>query len=348
MGVVPRAQGGVELGGVDADEQASHRRQARHPVVVVAAAHAEAFQRPGAEVVDPFADGLVAAHAAQRRRGGKRQHRGQRMAPSLAPAGVVDAVEELGQGSHLYGGECHLGHSMSQAGLEMGGPKPGSRAPAQGMNEHELGPGVLGVAVPVTGEAAGSPDLDPVGGAVDGAPKEPRVDEGLRQKQLVSEAGRPVAHQAARAQRKHPRAEVARATGENQEPGVVGDQVQPGELHAVVPADPPVARPALQRRRREHRQRQPPPSMMSDITHRLAHPRHRAEVVVRPHQIPEADLIVRRHDVDAHLGKNHHGFPAPTIASRHSYQDAERKSSIPGNLLSGRNKAQCTNPPCVG
>ena len=66
---------------------------------------------------------------------------------------------------------------------------------------------------------------------------------------------------------------------------------------------------------------------------------------MRPHQIPEADLIVRRHDVDAHLGKNHHGFPAPTIASRHSYQDAERKSSIPGNLLSGRNKAQCTNPP---
>ena len=110
----------------------------------------------------------------------------------------------------------------------MGGPKPGPRAPAQGMKEHELGPGVLAVAVPVTGEAAGSPDLDPVGGAVDGAPKEPRVDEGFRQKQLVSEAGRPVAHQAARAQRKHPRAEVARATGENQEPRVVGDQVQPG------------------------------------------------------------------------------------------------------------------------
>ena len=66
---------------------------------------------------------------------------------------------------------------------------------------------------------------------------------------------------------------------------------------------------------------------------------------MRPHQIPEADLILRRHDVDGHLGKNHHGFPAPTIASRHSYQDAERKFSIPGNLLSGRNKAQCTNPP---
>ena len=106
------------------------------------------------------------------------------------------------------------------------------------------------------------------------------------------------------------------------------------------------ARPALQRRRREHRQRQPPPSMMSDITHHLAHPRHRAEVVVRTHQIPEADLLVRRHDVDGHLGKNAHGVPAPTIASRHSYQDAERKLSIPSNLLSGRNKAQCTIPPC--
>ncbi len=215
------------------------------------------------------------------------------------------------------------------------------------MKEHELGPGVLAVAVPVTGKTTGSPDLNPVGGAVDGAPKEPRVDEGLGQKQLVSEAGRPVAHQAAHAQRKHPRAELARATGENQKPRVGGDQVQPGELDAVVPADPPVARAALQHWRREHRQRQPPPFMMGDITHRLTHPRHCAELVVRPHQIPKPDLILRRHDVDGHLGKNHHGAPAPTIASRHSYQNAARKSSIPGNLLSDQNKAQCTNPPCL-
>ena len=90
----------------------------------------------------------------------------------LAAAGIVDVLEELGQGSHLCGAERHLRHSMSQAGVEIGGPKPGPRAPAQGMKEHEFGPRVRAVAVPVAGEAAGAPDLDPVGGAVDGAPEQ--------------------------------------------------------------------------------------------------------------------------------------------------------------------------------
>ena len=236
---------------------------------------------------------------------------------------------------------------MSQAGVEIGGPKPGPRAPAQGMKEHEFGPRVLAVAVPVAGEAAGAPDLDPVGGAVDGAPEERGVDERLRQEHFVTEAGRPVAHQTARAQREHPRAEVARAAGEDQEARVVSDKVQAAEPDAVVPADPPVARPALQRRCREHRQRQPSPPMMSDIAHRLAHPRRRAEIVVRLHQVPEAGLVLRRHDVDGHLRKNRHGSPVPTTASRHSYQGAERKSTIRCNSLSDPAKARSTNPPWV-
>ena len=118
-----------------------------------------------------------------------------------------------------------------------------------------------------------------------------------------------------------------------------------GELDAIVPADPTVARPALQRRRREHRQRQPAPSMVSDIAHGLAHPRHRAEIVVRLHQVAEAGLVLHRHDVDGHLRKNHHGFLAPTVASRHSYQGVDRKSSIAVKSLSGGAKAQSTNPP---
>ena len=51
--------------------------------------------------------------------------------------------------------------------------------------------------------------------------------------------------------------------------------------------------------------------MVRDIAHGLAHPRHRAEVVVCLHQVAEADLVLRRNDVDGHLGKNHHGFPEP-------------------------------------
>ena len=123
MGLVPSSQGVVELNRIDADQQAAHRRQAGRAVLAVSAAHAETLQHPGAEVVDPFADRLVAAHAAERRSGGERQHRGQGMAPALAAAGIVDALEESGKGSHLCGAERHLRHSMSQAGVEIGGPK---------------------------------------------------------------------------------------------------------------------------------------------------------------------------------------------------------------------------------
>ena len=181
--------------------------------------------------------------------------------------------------------------------------------------------------MPVAGEAAGAPDLDPVGGAVDGAPELRRIHERLRQKYFMTEAGRPVPHQTARAQREHPGAKVARATGEDQEARVVGDQVQAAELDATVPADPAVTRPALQRRCRKHQKRQPSPSMVGDIAHGLAHPRHGAEIVVRLHQVPEAGLVLRRYDVDGHR-KNHHGLPAPTVASRHSIIRAGGRSPV--------------------
>ena len=89
VGLVPGSQGGVELGRIDADQQAAHRRQAGRAVPAVAAAHAEALQHPGAEIVDPFADRLVAAHAAQRRGGGERQHRGQGKPDNLAGAAAA-------------------------------------------------------------------------------------------------------------------------------------------------------------------------------------------------------------------------------------------------------------------
>ena len=60
-----------------------------------------------------------------------------------------------------------------------------------------------------------------------------------------------------------------------------------------------------------------------------------------------AAVVLRRHDVDGHLGKNRHGFPAPTIASRHSYQDTGKKSTISGNSLAELAKGRSTNPPCL-
>ncbi len=71
MGLVLAPEGCVELGRIDADQQAAYRRQGGRAVLAVAAAHEEALQHPGTEVVDPFADRLVAAHAAKRRGGGE-------------------------------------------------------------------------------------------------------------------------------------------------------------------------------------------------------------------------------------------------------------------------------------
>ena len=50
----------------------------------------------------------------------------------------------------------------------------------------------------------------------------------------MAEAHRPITHETARAQRQHSRAEVARSAGQEQEPGVVGEQMQPVKLHRVV------------------------------------------------------------------------------------------------------------------
>ena len=213
------------------------------------------------------------------------------------------------------------------------------------MKEHQLGPRVRAVAGPAAAEASGAPNLDPVGRAVDRAPEERQIHERLRQEHVVTEAGRPVPHQAARAQREHAGAEVGRAAGEDKEARVVGHQVQTAELDAVRPANPAVARPALQRRRREHHQRQPAPPMVRDIAHRLAHPRYRPEIVVRLHQVAEADLVRRRHDVHRHLRKNPHRLPVPTAAWRHSYRNVAGKSSVAVNSLAHNANAQRMHPP---
>ena len=218
---------------------------------------------------------------------------------------------------------------MSQAGIESLRPELVARGARQGMNEHSLRQRVLAVAVasPLAAEAAGAPDLDPVGGPVDGAVEARGIDEGLHQQQRMAEAHRPVPDQAARAQRQHPRPEVARSARQEQEPGIVGDKVQPVKLDAVVPADPAVPCAALQRRRREHRQRQPLAAMMGHIAQRLADPRQRTQIVVRLHQGPKPPLVFRRYKADRHLRKNHQRSHPPTSVLLHLYQSPRRMSS---------------------
>ena len=218
------------------------------------------------------------------------------------------------------------------------------------MDEHKLGPRMFAIAVAaaLAAEAAGTPDLDPVRGAVDGAVEAGWVDERFDEQQRVGEACRPVADQATRAQRQHPRAEVTGRAGQEQESGVVGEKMQPVELDAEAPADPPVARGTLQRRRREHHQRQPLAAMMGDVAQRLADPRQRTEVVVRLHQGPKPVLVLRRHQVDDHLRQSHQRCDASLFALVQVYQSAGRMSSPVVISLRGFRKPCSTNPPYMG
>ena len=123
----------------------------------------------------------------------------------------------------------------------MEGAAPGPRRAGQWKHEHPLRTCVGDVALSVAGEAPCEPGLDPVRGAVDGPVEARRIHEGLQKQDLVAEAGRPVMDDAPGAQRQDARAEVARRAGQDQEPGVVRDEMQAAELEAAIPADPAVA-----------------------------------------------------------------------------------------------------------
>ena len=54
-------------------------------------------------------------------------------------------------------------------------------------------------------------------------------------------------------------------------------------------------------------------------------------------------LVLRRHNVDGRFRKSHHGFPAPTAASRHPYQSVGKEFSGVCDSFSGFTQRQRTN-----
>jgi len=304
---VEALQGAVELVRVDAHQDVADDELAGHLVAASAVPAAEPLAGARRQVGGPLGHGLVAARAAQRGAGGDGEHDGQRVAAALAAARVVDVGEELGQGTHGVGGDHGLRTSVSVGGEQFGAGQARPRAADQGTHEHQLGAvrgGAVAAAHPA--EAARTPDARPVRGAVHRAAVARRVDERLQQQQRMPEARRPVPGQAPLAQCQHPRAQVRRPPPrQDQEPAVVGEQVLAVVLGAEVPADPAVARAALQRRRREAEQRQPLAAPVRDVPQRLADLRQRAQEMVRRHQLPVAPLVPGRHRLDRHLAQFH-------------------------------------------
>jgi len=292
---VPALQGMVQRLRVNAGEHLADDGATGHRVVTVAVATAKACPRLLAQVFGPQADGLVAAHPAQGGARGDGQHRGQGMAASLAAARVGDVGKEVRQRHHLFGSQHEVRGSMTVVGIEYGTRQAGLGLGVQRADKNALG-GARIKAVARAGApiAAGVTHIAPVGGAVDGAVKTPRIDEGLQQQQRVTETLRPVPHQAAFAQGQHAGGEVRdMVLGQDQKPAVVGDQVQAVVLVAKLPADPGVTRRALPGRGREAQQGQPLPVPGSDIPQRVADLRQRPQVVMRLHQGLETPLFVR-------------------------------------------------------
>ena len=306
-GGVEALQGAVELVGVDAHQHVADDVFAGHLVAAAAVPAAEPLAGARRQVGGPFGHGLVAARAAQRGAGGDGEHDGQRMAPALAAARVVEVGEVVGQGTHGVGGDHGLRASVAVDGMQRGARQALTRVGNQGPDEDQLRRGRGGaVAAAHAPEAARAPDAGPVRGAVHRAAEACRIDEGLQQHKRVAEARRPVRRQPPFAQRQHPRAQVRPApAGQDQEAAVVGEQVLAVVLRAEVPADPAVAGAALQRRRREADQRHPVAAPARRVPQRLADLRQRAQVVVRRHQALVAPFVLGRHRLDEHLAQRH-------------------------------------------
>ena len=188
-GGVEALQGAVELVGADAHQDVADDELAGHLVAAVPVPAPEPLAGARGQVLGPLGHGPVAARAAQRGAGGDGEHRGQRVAPALAAAGVVDIGEAVGQRTHGVGGDHGFRASVAVGGVERGAGQARARVGNEGSDEDQLGRGRDGaVAAAHAAEAARAPDAGPVRGAVHRAAEARRVDEGLQQQQRMRPA----------------------------------------------------------------------------------------------------------------------------------------------------------------
>ena len=188
------------------------------------------------------------------------------------------------------------------------GPPARPRVRAQRSHEHLLRAVVrVRVAAVVPREALRAAHPHPVRRVVARPPESRRVHERLRELQRMAVQRRPVRAQPAQAAAQRPRRQVrhARRRRQDQEPRVVGDQVQTTELHRPVPAQPAVARRALERPGLPPDQRQPVTAPHRDVAQPAARELPEAQVVVLRHQRVPAPPLVRTRRPHLHLPDDH-------------------------------------------
>jgi len=179
---VPFLQGAVQTHRINADKHVTDDRQARHAVVAVSVAAAEASACFLSEAVGPIEDGLVAAHAAQGCSSGDGQDRGQAMAPALGASRIGDVVEKSGQTVHVLSSQHDFAisclikrwqHGLRQQGLCLG---------VQWFDKNHFGRvGLVAVAFGLPMKTFGVSDLGPVVGFIDGCFEAHGIHKGFQQ-----------------------------------------------------------------------------------------------------------------------------------------------------------------------
>ena len=132
--------------------------------------------------------------------------------------------------------------------------------------------------------ALGLTDVGPVGGAVAGTGEAVGLHEGLQEQRSVAVASLPVVGQPAAAAGQHRGSEIAHLhPGQDQEAGVVHDQLQAGFALGNAPADEAVAGGRLPGAGAKADDRQHAPPAGDQVAHLCSRQRRIAEVVVAVH-----------------------------------------------------------------
>ena len=236
------------------------------------------------------ADRLVAAHAAERRGGGQGQHRGPWRRPCRRRGSSVP-----------WKNFASVRRSASFWALHV---DRDSRACAPRRSP--------GIRRNTSFPAPSKPRVRPT--SIQWPRRSELPSTRLRQKYFMTEAGRQSTRRRAHSEStREPR--LRGPPGRIRKARVVGDQ-QAAELRHR--SQPPARAPHFS----AGAENPEAPAIALDGGRRNG-----AEIVVRLHQVPEAGLVLRRYDVDGHR-KNHHGLPAPTVASR-QYQAGGRSPVLP-------------------
>ena len=200
------------------------------------------------------------------------------MALSPGATAIGQCPQALVQVFHLGAAQRDTLHRRAPGRRKLGGAQQRAGTPMQGVDEHLLGLAVGAVAPVVARKPARATQRLPVGGAVTSAGEPRGIDEGLGQQQRMAVNALPITREAAQIQPQHPRGQIGHlCIRQDQEAGIVDQQMQALVVQHSWPADPGIARGALERRRLPTEQSKPAPIGNGDIPQRLAEQRTQAE-----------------------------------------------------------------------